>query len=50
MAQAALKFVLDQPAIATTIVGVKAPSQVVENWHACAIPSFAELEEATANS
>ncbi|MFC5994083.1 aldo/keto reductase [Pseudonocardia hispaniensis] len=44
MAQAALRFVLDEPAFATTIVGIKTPAQARENVAATGLPPFAELE------
>jgi aryl-alcohol dehydrogenase-like predicted oxidoreductase len=44
LAQAALRFVLDEPAISTTIVGMKTPQQVRENFAAITVPSFGELE------
>jgi aryl-alcohol dehydrogenase-like predicted oxidoreductase len=43
MAQAALRFVLDEPAIATTIVGIKTPSQAIENFAAADAPCFEAL-------
>ena len=42
-AQAALRFVLDEPGVTTTIVGMKTPAQVRENFGACDLPSFAEM-------
>jgi aryl-alcohol dehydrogenase-like predicted oxidoreductase len=44
LAQAAIRFVLDEPAIATAIVGIKTPRQARENFAAAAVPSFQELE------
>lgn len=46
-AQAALRFVLDEPAIATTIVGIKTPEQARVNAAATALPRFHELEMAS---
>lgn len=43
LAQMALRFVLDDPAVATTIVGVKTVAQVEENFSAASLPSFNEL-------
>lgn len=40
MAQAALRFVLDEPTIATTIVGIKTAKQARENLAASDLPSF----------
>jgi aryl-alcohol dehydrogenase-like predicted oxidoreductase len=42
-AQAALRFVLDEPGVTTTIVGMKTPAQVRENFGACDLPPFAEI-------
>jgi aryl-alcohol dehydrogenase-like predicted oxidoreductase len=47
LAQAALRFVLDEPAITTTIVGIKTPAQARENFGAVAVPHLALLEEAS---
>lgn len=44
LVQAALRFVLDEPAISTTIVGIKTPEQARENFAAVEVPSFLELE------
>jgi aryl-alcohol dehydrogenase-like predicted oxidoreductase len=41
--QAALRFVLDEPLIATTIVGIKTPAQARENFRAVDLPSFEYL-------
>jgi aryl-alcohol dehydrogenase-like predicted oxidoreductase len=43
LAQIALRFVLDEPAVSTTIVGVKTPAQAEENFGAPELPSFADL-------
>ncbi|WP_437542246.1 aldo/keto reductase [Sorangium sp. So ce367] len=48
LSQAALRFVLDEPAISTTIVGIKTPEQARENFGATQVPSFQELEASTA--
>jgi len=42
-AQIALRFVLDNPYVSTTIVGVKTTPQVDENFAAVLLPSFDEL-------
>jgi aryl-alcohol dehydrogenase-like predicted oxidoreductase len=44
LAQAALRFVLDQPCISTTVVGIRTPEQALLNARATELPSFAELE------
>jgi aryl-alcohol dehydrogenase-like predicted oxidoreductase len=44
LAQAALRFVLDEPAISTTVVGIKTPEQARENFAATEVPSFVDLE------
>ena len=44
LSQAALRFVLDEPAIGTTIVGIKTPAQAQENFAAAEAPPFTELE------
>lgn len=44
LAQVALRFVLDEPAISTTIVGIKTPEQALANARATDLPSFAELD------
>jgi aryl-alcohol dehydrogenase-like predicted oxidoreductase len=46
LTQAALRFVLDEPAIGATIVGMKTPAQVRENFAAAEGPAFEELEAA----
>jgi aryl-alcohol dehydrogenase-like predicted oxidoreductase len=46
LAQAALRFVLDEPAVSTTIVGIKTPGQARSNAQATRLASFAELERA----
>jgi aryl-alcohol dehydrogenase-like predicted oxidoreductase len=38
-AQMALRFVLDEPAVSTTIVGIKSPAQAHENFEAVNLPS-----------
>src|SRR4030095_8043766 len=43
LAQLALRFVLDEPVVSTTIVGLMSPQQVEENFVASAIRSFADL-------
>jgi aryl-alcohol dehydrogenase-like predicted oxidoreductase len=43
LAQAALRFALDEPTITTTIVGMKTPQQVAENLAAVYVPSFERL-------
>jgi aryl-alcohol dehydrogenase-like predicted oxidoreductase len=43
LTQAALRFVLDEPAIATVIVGIKTPEQVRENFAAAQVPCFEYL-------
>lgn len=43
LAQVALRFTLDEPAIATTIVGIKTPEQARENFAATKLPSFEQL-------
>ncbi|MGW4638549.1 aldo/keto reductase [Sphaerisporangium sp. NPDC004334] len=45
LAQAALRFVLDELAFATTIVGVKTPAQAVENFAVPDLPAFAQIEQ-----
>jgi aryl-alcohol dehydrogenase-like predicted oxidoreductase len=45
MTQAALRFVLDEPAISTTIVGLKTPEQAVENFAASEMPSLSVGEQ-----
>ncbi len=44
LAQAALRFVLDEEAISTVIVGVKTPEQVAENFVASDLPHFTNEE------
>ncbi|BDI30670.1 oxidoreductase [Capsulimonas corticalis] len=43
-AQAALRFVLDDPAVASVVVGAKTPAQVEENIAAVSAPSITEAE------
>lgn len=43
LAQIALRFVLDEPKVSTTIVGIKTPLQAEENFTAPDLPSFAAL-------
>lgn len=43
LAQLVLRFVLDEPTVSTTIVGVKTPRQVEEDFAAVELRSFAEL-------
>jgi len=43
LAQIALRFVLDEPAISTVIVGIKTRAQAVEDFAAPDLPSFADL-------
>lgn len=45
-AQAALRFVLDDPAVACVVVGAKTPSQVEENVGAIRVASISEAERA----
>ena len=45
LAQIALRFVLDEPDVSTTIVGVKTPAEAEEDFSAPDLPSFAELYE-----
>jgi HEXXH motif-containing protein len=42
LAQLALRFVLDEPVVSTTIVGLMSPQQVEENFAASTIRSFAD--------
>lgn len=42
LAQTALRFVLDEPAIATCVVGVKTPEQARENFAAADLPPLGE--------
>jgi aryl-alcohol dehydrogenase-like predicted oxidoreductase len=42
-AQIALRFVLDEAAISTTIVGIKTAGQAVENFRAVDLPPFTDL-------
>lgn len=42
-AQAALRFVLDDPMITTTVVGIKTPAQAKENFAAVELPCFEDL-------
>lgn len=42
-AQLALRFVLDEPVISVTIVGIKTVEQAVENFRSVDLPPFAEL-------
>ncbi|NWJ47776.1 MAG: aldo/keto reductase [Chloroflexi bacterium] len=44
MTQAALRFVLDEPAISTMIVGVKTPQQAIENFAASELMALSEAE------
>ncbi|MGW5840029.1 aldo/keto reductase [Methylorubrum extorquens] len=43
LAQIALRFVLDQPAITTAIVGIKTPEQARENFASARLPPFETL-------
>ena len=43
LAQIALRFVLDQPAFATTVVGIKTPQQALENFSSVDMLPFAKL-------
>lgn len=43
LTQLALRYVMDEAAIATTIVGMKTPEQVHENFAACALPTFMQI-------
>lgn len=42
--QAALRFVLDDPAVSSVVVGVKTPAQVEENAGAAGVPAIDEAE------
>ncbi|MEI7556597.1 aldo/keto reductase [Candidatus Chlorohelix sp.] len=44
MTQAALRFVLDEPAISTMIVGVKTPQQAIENFIASDLTALSESD------
>jgi len=44
MAQAALRFVLDDPAVSCVVIGAKTPAQVEENIGATAVPLIDEAE------
>ena len=44
MAQAALRFVLDDPAVASVVVGAKTPAQVEENVGAADVPPLVAAE------
>lgn len=44
MAQAALRFVLDDPRVASVVVGAKTPAQVEENVGAAAVPALSGRE------
>ncbi len=44
LAQAVLRFVLDEPAIATTLVGIKTAAQAKENLAAAALPPLSSAE------
>ena len=44
MAQAALRFVLDDPAVSCIIAGAKTPAQVTENVGAASVPPITEAE------
>jgi aryl-alcohol dehydrogenase-like predicted oxidoreductase len=50
LAQAALRFTLDEPGVSTTIVGIKTPAQARENFDASDLPPFAHLYEAAMKS
>ncbi len=45
LAQAALRFVLDEPRVASAIVGMKTPAQVDENVGAAFVPPLTEHEQ-----
>lgn len=45
MTQAAIRFVLDEPAVSLVIVGVKTPKQAVENFNTSEISSLTEAEK-----
>ncbi|HRX04972.1 MAG TPA: aldo/keto reductase [Anaerolineae bacterium] len=47
LAQAALRFVLDQPAVSVVIAGAKTPQQVVQNLAASDLPPLTADERAT---
>jgi len=44
MAQAALRFVLDHPAITVTIPGIRTPEQATENFAASSLPPLSDAE------
>ncbi len=46
MPQAALRFVLDDPRVASVVVGAKSPAQVEENVGAVAVPAMSAEERA----
>jgi len=45
LAQSALRFVMDEPAISTVLVGVKTAQQAQENFSASDLPPFSEAEK-----
>jgi aryl-alcohol dehydrogenase-like predicted oxidoreductase len=45
LAQAALRFVLDEPAVSTAIVGIKTPEQARENLAASDLPELNQAEQ-----
>lgn len=47
MAQVALRFVLDEPSISTTIVGIKTPAQALENFATVNMPALSTLIPST---
>ena len=44
MAQAALRFVLDDPTVSSVVVGAKTPAQVAENLAAVHVPPIDTTE------
>ncbi len=44
MAQAALRFVLDDPAVSCVVAGAKTPAQVEENVGAVLVPPIDDAE------
>jgi aryl-alcohol dehydrogenase-like predicted oxidoreductase len=49
LSQAALRFVLDEAAVTTTIVGIKSPKQAEENLSASNLPALTEAEREKIN-
>lgn len=44
LAQAALRFALDNPAVSVVLAGAKTPAQVLENLAASGLPSLTAAE------